>query len=130
MALYLPIQHSHQKKIYADELPGALGIDFAATDHALSHEMILVGDGSPEDHWGGTKQSQGEELSKDEGNLNTVHGVGKTRCRDRVADGSFKRNRHETRRSGKICIVNLLSKAILASRRLLRLRMIHDRKEP
>jgi multimeric flavodoxin WrbA len=43
----------------------------------LSQEMILVGDGSPGDHWGGTVQSQGEELSKDEGSLNTVRGVGK-----------------------------------------------------
>jgi len=43
----------------------------------LSQEMILVGDGSPGDHWGGTMQSQGEELSKDEGSLNTIRGVGK-----------------------------------------------------
>jgi multimeric flavodoxin WrbA len=43
----------------------------------LSQEMILVGDGNPGDHWGGTMQSQGEELSKDEGSLNTVRGVGK-----------------------------------------------------
>ena len=43
----------------------------------LSQEMILVGDGSPGDHWGGTMQSQGDELSKDEGSLNTVRGVDK-----------------------------------------------------
>src|SRR6516225_1032658 len=43
----------------------------------LSQEMILVGDGSPGDHWGGTMQSQGDELSKDEGSLNTLRGVGK-----------------------------------------------------
>jgi multimeric flavodoxin WrbA len=43
----------------------------------LSQEMILVGDGKPGDHWGGTMQSQGDELSKDEGSLNTVRGVGK-----------------------------------------------------
>jgi multimeric flavodoxin WrbA len=43
----------------------------------LSQEMILVGDGNPGDHWGGTMQSQGDELSKDEGSLNTVRGVGK-----------------------------------------------------
>ena len=43
----------------------------------LSQEMILVGDGNPGDHWGGTIQSQGEELSKDEGSLNTLRGVGK-----------------------------------------------------
>lgn len=43
----------------------------------LSQEMILVGDGNPGDHWGGTMQSQGEDLSKDEGSLNTVRGVGK-----------------------------------------------------
>ena len=33
----------------------------------LSQEMILVGDGSPGDHWGGAMQSQGDELSNDEG---------------------------------------------------------------
>jgi multimeric flavodoxin WrbA len=43
----------------------------------LSQEMILVGDGKPGNHWGGTIQSQGEELSKDEGSLNTIKGVGK-----------------------------------------------------
>jgi multimeric flavodoxin WrbA len=43
----------------------------------LSQGMILVGDGKPGDHWGGTMQSQGDELSKDEGSLNTVKGVGK-----------------------------------------------------
>jgi hypothetical protein len=36
-----------------------------------------VGDGNPGDHWGGTMQSQGDELSKDEGSLSTVRGVGK-----------------------------------------------------
>ena len=43
----------------------------------LSQGMILVGDGKPGDHWGGTMQSQGDELSKDEGSLNTIRGVGK-----------------------------------------------------
>jgi len=43
----------------------------------LSQGMILVGDGKPGDHWGGTIQSQGDELSKEEGSLNTVLGVGK-----------------------------------------------------
>ena len=43
----------------------------------LSQGMILVGDGKPGDHWGGTIQSQGDELSKDEGSLNTIRGVGK-----------------------------------------------------
>ena len=38
---------------------------------------ILVGDGTPGDHWGGTMQSQGDELGKDEGSLNTLRGVGK-----------------------------------------------------
>ena len=38
---------------------------------------LLLGDGKPGDHWGGTIQSQGDELSKDEGSLNTVRGVGK-----------------------------------------------------
>ncbi len=43
----------------------------------MSQGMILVGDGKPGDHWGGTMQSQGDDLSKDEGSLNTVRGVGK-----------------------------------------------------
>lgn len=43
----------------------------------LSQEMILVGDGKPGNHWGGTIQSQGEELSKDDASLATVRGVGK-----------------------------------------------------
>jgi multimeric flavodoxin WrbA len=43
----------------------------------LSQEMILVGDGKPGDHWGGTMQSQGDDLGKDEGSLATVRGVGK-----------------------------------------------------
>lgn len=43
----------------------------------ISQEMVLVGDGNPGDHWGGTMQSQGDELSKDQGSLNTVRGVGK-----------------------------------------------------
>ena len=43
----------------------------------LSQGMILVGDGTPGDHWGGTMQSQGDELGQDEGSLNTVRGVGK-----------------------------------------------------
>src|SRR5437879_573427 len=43
----------------------------------LSQGMILVGDGSSGDHWGGTMQSQGEELGKDEGSLSTLRGVGK-----------------------------------------------------
>jgi len=43
----------------------------------ITQGMILVGDGNPGDHWGGTMQSQGEELGSDEGSLNTVRGVGK-----------------------------------------------------
>ncbi len=43
----------------------------------LSQEMILVGDGKPGNHWGGTIQSEGENLSKDEASLNTIKGVGK-----------------------------------------------------
>lgn len=43
----------------------------------LSQEMVLVGDGKPGNHWGGTIQSQGEELSKDEASLATIRGVGK-----------------------------------------------------
>jgi multimeric flavodoxin WrbA len=58
----------------------------------LSQEMILVGDGNPGDHWGGTMQSQGDELSKDEGSLNTVRGVGKrvAEIALRMAAGSAK----------------------------------------
>ena len=51
----------------------------------LSQGMILVGDGKPGDHWGGTIQSQGEELSKDEVSLDTVRGVGK-----RVAETALR----------------------------------------
>jgi multimeric flavodoxin WrbA len=43
----------------------------------ISQRMIVVGDGPPGDHWGGMIQSSGEDLSKDEGSLNTVRGVGK-----------------------------------------------------
>ena len=43
----------------------------------LSQRMIVVGDGSPGDHWGGTMQSQGEKLGEDEDSLNTIRGVGK-----------------------------------------------------
>jgi multimeric flavodoxin WrbA len=43
----------------------------------LSQRMIVVGDGAPGDHWGGTMQSQGDELGKDEGSMNTIRGVGK-----------------------------------------------------
>ena len=43
----------------------------------LSQRMILVGDGAPGDHWGGTIQSRGDALTDDEGSLNTVKGVGK-----------------------------------------------------
>jgi FMN reductase len=43
----------------------------------LSQRMIIVGDGAPGDHWGGTIQSRGEELTDDEGSLNTVRGIGK-----------------------------------------------------
>jgi len=43
----------------------------------ISQGMVLVGDGTPGDHWGGTMQSQGDDLGKDEGSLNTIKGVGK-----------------------------------------------------
>jgi multimeric flavodoxin WrbA len=43
----------------------------------MSQGMILVGDGKPGDHWGGTMQSQGDDLGKDESSLNTIRGVGK-----------------------------------------------------
>jgi multimeric flavodoxin WrbA len=43
----------------------------------MSQGMVVVGDGSPGDHWGGTMQSQGDDLGKDEGSLNTIRGVGK-----------------------------------------------------
>ena len=43
----------------------------------MSQGMVVVGDGSPGDHWGGTMQSAGDELGKDEGSLNTLKGVGK-----------------------------------------------------
>lgn len=43
----------------------------------MSQGMVVVGDGNPGNHWGGTMQSRGGELSDDEGSLNTVRGVGK-----------------------------------------------------
>jgi multimeric flavodoxin WrbA len=43
----------------------------------MTQGMVLVGDGSPGDHWGGTMQSAGDDLGKDEGSLNTIKGVGK-----------------------------------------------------
>lgn len=43
----------------------------------LSQGMVLVGDGDPGNHWGGTIQSRGDELSDDAGSLNTIRGVGK-----------------------------------------------------
>lgn len=43
----------------------------------MTQRMVLVGDGTPGDHWGGTMQSAGDELGKDEGSLNTIKGVGK-----------------------------------------------------
>src|SRR5260370_33887145 len=51
----------------------------------LSQAMILVGDGSPGDHWGGTMQSRGDDLSNDEGSLTTVRG-----CTRRVAEGAMR----------------------------------------
>jgi len=43
----------------------------------MTQGMVVVGDGSPGDHWGGTMQSAGDDLGKDEGSLNTIKGVGK-----------------------------------------------------
>jgi multimeric flavodoxin WrbA len=43
----------------------------------ITQRMVVVGDGPPGDHWGGTMQSQGDDLGKDEGSLNTIRGVGK-----------------------------------------------------
>jgi multimeric flavodoxin WrbA len=43
----------------------------------VSQGMIVVGDGKPGEHWGGTIQSQKDELINDEPSLNTVRGVGK-----------------------------------------------------
>lgn len=43
----------------------------------LTQRLVVVGDGPPGDHWGGTIQSQGEELAIDEASLGTVRGVGK-----------------------------------------------------
>jgi multimeric flavodoxin WrbA len=43
----------------------------------ISQGMVVVGDGNPGDHWGGTIQAQKEELVNDEGSLATVRGVGK-----------------------------------------------------
>ncbi|MCB1125294.1 MAG: flavodoxin family protein [Verrucomicrobiae bacterium] len=43
----------------------------------LSQGMILVGNGDPGNHWGGTVQSKGEELTTDKDSLDTVRGVGR-----------------------------------------------------
>lgn len=43
----------------------------------VSQGMVVVGDGSPGDHWGGTIQAQKDELVNDEPSLATVRGVGK-----------------------------------------------------
>ncbi len=43
----------------------------------VSQGMVVVGDGAPGDHWGGTIQAQKEALVNDEGSLATVRGVGK-----------------------------------------------------
>jgi len=50
-------------------------VEIQASTH--KQEMILVGDENPGDHGGGTMQSQGDELSKDEASPSTVRGVGK-----------------------------------------------------
>lgn len=43
----------------------------------LSQDLILVGDGKPTAHWGGTAWSQKDDISTDEVGLATVRGVGK-----------------------------------------------------
>jgi multimeric flavodoxin WrbA len=43
----------------------------------LSQDMLLVGDGKPTAHWGGTAWNQGDDITKDEVGLATVRGVGK-----------------------------------------------------
>jgi multimeric flavodoxin WrbA len=43
----------------------------------ISQGMLVVGDGPPGEHWGGTIQAQKDELGNDEPSLNTVRGVGK-----------------------------------------------------
>lgn len=43
----------------------------------ISQGMVVVGDGKPGEHWGGTIQSQKDELVNDEPSLATVRGVGK-----------------------------------------------------
>ncbi len=43
----------------------------------VSQGMLVVGDGPPGEHWGGTMQAQKDELGTDEPSLNTIRGVGK-----------------------------------------------------
>lgn len=57
----------------------------------LSQDMILVGDGKPTAHWGGTVWNQGDDISKDEVGLATVRGVGK-----RVAEVALRLAKSET----------------------------------
>jgi multimeric flavodoxin WrbA len=43
----------------------------------LSQDLVVVGDGKPTAHWGGTVWNQGDDISKDATGLATVRGVGK-----------------------------------------------------
>jgi multimeric flavodoxin WrbA len=43
----------------------------------LSQDLVVVGDGKPTAHWGGTVWNQGDDITKDETGLATVRGVGK-----------------------------------------------------
>jgi multimeric flavodoxin WrbA len=42
----------------------------------LSQDLVVVGDGKPTAHWGGTVWNRGDDISKDEDGLKTVRGVG------------------------------------------------------
>lgn len=76
----------------------------------LSPEMILVGEGKPGEPWGGTMQSQGNELSKDEGSLNTFRGVGKLPLTCSTSGGPVRRllAAHDPMRSVVLTLLAML----------------------
>lgn len=51
----------------------------------LSQDMVVVGDGKPTAHWGGTLWAKGDDIAQDKDGLPTVVGVGK-----RVAEVALK----------------------------------------
>lgn len=64
------------------------GVELVLTQQVLfllSQDLVVVGDGKPTSHWGGTVWSQGDDVTKDEGGLATVRGMGR-----RVAETALR----------------------------------------